>query len=1002
MNDAVLIDVGVFQCRVSLMQRCRGERPRFAHNYEFDNDKFGGVADVLAHYRDLLNLQKLPAMLGVSFGGPVRGQTSFFNGTWTLSLSDLKRQFGFAHTFVINDVAALAAALPWLGAKDLSRICEREGQTDVGIREGRYAVIYANHGLCAAALTHTRNGFEVIDTEIGHTAFAPSTPLETDILNNLRKTYGRVSNERLICDPGLVNIHRAVCQIHDLAYTEMTPLEILLYARTNADAACIKTLDVFFSALGAFAGDVALSLCSEGGVYFFSNSLVEAGTDAFRGRLRETFEDKGQFRNFVSAIPTLAITNTSARLVGLSWFASDILKNEEGRKISAPAVVQAFSGAMNAVDQTVIILDSDNRIASVSGSVWDDPTLKDEMLAIGADFAAALERMDALGLLGLPERDDIQALLAKLKRGEEITVERRLFGGRISEMRARPQEGGGYAIIDRDVTELRKRTNDLENLARDLRATSAVAQAASHAKSQFLANMSHEIRTPLNGVLGMADILSRTKLSPEQKDMLGTVISSGHSLLTVINDVLDFSKIEAGKMRLVNQPFNLRTCIEDAVAALAPPAEAKGLELIVRLDPLLCDAALGDEGRIRQIVTNIVGNAIKFTSKGHVLVDVGAERRDEQIAVTISVTDTGCGIPKDKLERVFEMFEQVDGSASRHHDGTGLGLAITRRLLALMQGNVRVESELRAGTTFTVDFVIGYSADQDRSREHRSPDMSGHSILIVDDNPVNRRILEEQARSWGLTPVCVAGGEQALATLASGAGFALAILDYQMPGMNGFELARAIKAAPQTAALPLLLLTSVGQMGDLDEQMATHFEAMIVKPARTGQLADKVREIVGRQSAPPVRAMMQAALFPEPRAPEPQAVPQTAPGEPGSNRIRVLVAEDNEVNRRVIAAMLSDGGYEIHFAEDGVEAEDGYRKLQPDIILMDVSMPNLDGIGATSQIRTLERGTDRHARVIGLTAHAMPEDRKACLDCGMDDYLPKPINRNNLLQAMTA
>jgi glucokinase len=1017
MNDAILIDVGQGQCRLSLMQRSRGERPRFAHNFEFDNSQFGGVGDVLEHYRKLLGLEKLPPMLGVSFGGPVRGRTSFFNGTWTLSLTDLKRQFGFDKAFVINDVAALAAALPWLGAKDLSRFGEREGQVAPVIGDGRYAVIYANHGLCAAALIHTRHGYEVVDTEAGHTAFAPSTPLEVEILRHLRKTHGRVSNERLICDPGLVNIHRAVCEIHDLPHSEMTPLEILLYSRTNTDAACTKTLDVFFSALGAFAGDVALSLCAEGGIYFFSNALVDAGTDAFRARLRETFEEKGQFRNFVSAIPTVAITNPSARLVGLSWFASDILKGEEEKKVSAPGVVQAFSGAMHAVDQTVIILDSQGKVVSVSGSVWDDPTLKDELLATGADFGEGLKKMSTLGLLGLSEDQDIEILLDKLKRGEEFTVEHRLFGGRVSEMRARPL-ADGYAIIDRDITELRKRTSDLETLARDLRAATGTAEAASRAKSQFLANMSHEIRTPLNGVLGMADILGRTRLSPEQKDMLDTVISSGNSLLGVINDVLDFSKIEAGKMRLINQPFNLRTCIEDAVAALAPPAEAKGLELIVRLDPALCDAVIGDEGRVRQILTNILGNAIKFTDKGHVLVDVGAERRGSEVVAAMSVSDTGCGIPKEKLERVFEMFEQVDGSASRHHDGTGLGLAITRRLLGLMQGQVRVESEFGQGTTFSMTFSLGHDAYADTGRAVSNVDISGRAILVVDDNEVNRRILEEQTRSWGLVPTSVAGGAQALAMLESGTAFAMAILDYQMPGMNGFELATQLKSNPATKALPLLLLTSVGQLGDLDEKISAHFAAMIVKPARSGQLADKVREIISHTSAAPavIRPAHAAAAKPvsapasKPVAPEP--VRETQPVKPSAmqpevdahvavrDKITILVAEDNEVNRRVIGAMLADGGYEIHFAHDGVQAVESYRKLQPDIVLMDVSMPHLDGLQATSKIRQLEIGAKRTARVIGLTAHAMPDDRKICLDSGMDDYLAKPVNREKLLSIL--
>jgi glucokinase len=1016
MNDAILIDVGQEQCRVSLMQRSRGERPRFAHNFEFDNSQFGGVGDVLEHYRKLLGLDRLPPMLGVSFGGPVRGRTSFFNGTWTLSLSDLKRQFGFDKTFVINDVAALAAALPWLGAKDVSRFGEHAGQIAPVIGDGRYGVIYANHGLCAAALTHTRHGYEVIDTEAGHTAFAPSTPLEEEILRHLRKSHGRVSNEHLICDPGLVNIHRAVCEIHDLPHADMTPLEILLYARTNTDAACAKTLDVFFSALGAFAGDVALSLCAEGGVYFFSNALVEAGTDAFRARLRETFEEKGQFRSFVSAIPTLAITNPSARLVGLSWFASDILKDEEEKKVSAPGVVQAFSGAMQAVDQTVIILDSQGKVVSLSGSLWDDPSLRDELLATGADFAAGLKEMSALGLLGLPDDQDIERLLDKLKRGEEFTVEHRLFGGRVSEMRARPL-AEGYAIIDRDVTELRKRTSDLERLARDLRATSITAQAASRAKSQFLANMSHEIRTPLNGVLGMADILGRTRLAPEQKEMVDTVISSGNNLLRVINDVLDFSKIEAGKMRLVNQPFNLRTCIEDAVAALAPPAQTKGLELIVRLDPALCGAVVGDEGRVRQILTNILGNAIKFTDKGHVLVDVGATQQDGEVAVVMGVSDTGCGIPKDKLERVFEMFEQVDSSASRHHDGTGLGLAITRRLLDLMQGQVQVESELGQGTTFSMSFILGHDGEADTGRPAADVDLSGRTILIVDDNDVNRRILEEQTRSWGLVPISVAGGMQALALLDSGAEFAMAILDYQMPGMNGFELATYIKNRPATKALPLLLLTSVGQLGDLDEKISAHFEAMIVKPARSGQLADHVRDIISRNAHAPGVATAAAGFEHSPvsaplvAVPEETSLPRfpalgAAPSEPlaaaPADKITILVAEDNEVNRRVIGAMLADGGYDIHYAHDGRQAIEAYRELQPDIVLMDISMPYLDGLQATAKIRKIEAGAPHTAKVIGLTAHAMREDRKACLDSGMDAYLSKPIDREQLMLLLNA
>lgn len=1052
-NDAVLIDVGISTCRVSLMQRSGGERPRFAHNFEFLTEKFDGVAAVLNHYRALIGLDKLPPAIGVAVGGPVRGRTTYSNGVWTLSEGELSKQFGFEQSFVVNDVAALAAALPWMGSKDLIQIAPGPGQAH-GIDKGRYAVIYANHGLCAAALTYTKHGYEVIDTEIGHTAFAPSTPLEAEILKYLTKVFGRVSNEKLISSPGLVNIHRAICEIQNLPYTIMSPLEVLLYARTNADPACRQALDVMIGALGAFAGDVSLSLCSEGGVYIASDAMLEASCDHQRKLFRSSFEDKGQFRAFVSAIPTFTIANSSARLIGLSRLADEMIRNCETEKFTTVSLIKAYNEAMDAIDQTIIIVGPDLKIVSVTGTGWGDAEILSDILAPGADFTDTIEKLDAMGLLGLTQDGKNAAnLVAKLRNGEYFIIERRLFGGRVSEMRAKPREEGGFVIVDRDVTELRRRTADLENLARDLRATTSLAETASRAKSQFLANMSHEIRTPLNGVLGMADILSRTSLAPEQKEMLNTVVTSGNSLLTVINDVLDFSKIEAGKMRLIVGPFNLRTTIEDTVAALAPPAEAKRLELVVRLDPQMCENVLGDEGRVRQILTNVIGNAIKFTDQGHVLVDARSEAVGDEARISVTITDTGCGIPQDKLEGVFGMFEQVDGSASRHHDGTGLGLAITRRLVGLMDGSIGVESKLGEGTSFHMDFVLGRNLESAPEADVLAEDLSGREILLVDDKPINRQILEEQARSWGMVPTSVCDGEEALEILAKSptGRFSVAILDYQMPGMNGVELAQTIRR--DRSAPPLLLLSSVGLLGDLDKNLSANFAAILVKPARTALLAQKVRAIVGRRlHAPgatiiPLEQPKAAAQEPEPQTqievepaaiaesetpapvvmqmpqaqpvpqaqPERQTQPETAraedapaaslqpqepPAERATGKQSILVAEDNAVNRKVIEAMLENGGYDIHFAFDGEQAVDAYRKLLPDIVLMDVSMPKLDGMGATAEIRKLEVGLGRRATVIGLTAHAMPEDRQVCLDAGMDEYLAKPINRNALTRVL--
>ncbi len=987
LNDAILIDAGMDACRISIMQRSRDERPRYAHNYEIANAGFSGIAGVLEHYRDRIGFSTLPSMIAIAFSGPVRGRRdSFSNGVWTFSETDLKKQFGFSHVLVVNDVAALASSLPWLGAPDLSPVCGKATSEHHRIGEGRYGMIYTNHGLGVGALTHTRSGYEVIDTEGGHAAFAPVTPLHNEILRVLGGSFGRVSYERIISTPGVVNLHRAVCEINGWPHAAMTPLEVLLYGRTNADPACRETLDVFFDVLGAFAGDVALNLCAEGGVYITSDIVLETGSDIQRSAFRARFEDKGHFSDFVGAIPTFLVANRSARLVGLARLASAAIRARETQGITSAAMTQAFTEAMETTDQTVVVASADLKIISVTGKSWGDAALVDEVLAAGSDLGAALTRLDAMGLLGLDGTGGtVDELIAKMTRGEKFCVQRQLFGGRVSELRCTPRERGGLVLVDCDVTELRRRSLDLEDLAKHLRAASSIAESASRAKSQFLANMSHEIRTPLNGVLGMAEILGATPLTVEQKDMVDTVIASGNHLLGVINDVLDFSKIEAGKMQLQSRPFNLRTVIEDAVAALAPQAEAKGLELIMRMDPHLHAGVVGDDVRIRQILTNVAGNAIKFTQSGHVLIDVSTQMKQGRVESVIAVRDTGCGIPKDKLEQVFEMFEQADGSASRRHDGTGLGLAITRRLLGLMDGDIAVESEVGVGTVFRLRLALDRNEDEAAEDVLTHADLAGRGILIVDDKPVNRQILEEQARSWGMTPTSVPDGEAALDLLAQlpQDHFAVAVLDYQMPGMTGVELARAIRA--RHAKLPLVLLTSVGHLSDPEARDSTLFSGVLVKPARTALLAERIRAAVASGGAVP-----KAAPAPLPAEIAPPAT------QDNDTRIRILVAEDNAINRKVIDAMLCNSGYDVHFAEDGNEAVKAYRDMLPSIVLMDVSMPQLDGYGATAEIRKLEAQLGRKSVVIGLTAHAMQDDRQACLNAGMDEYLAKPVKREAL------
>ncbi len=1013
------------------MQRGRNGRPHYAHNVEISNTGFDGITGVLDHFRTLIGEKRLPPVVAIAFGGPVRGRrNTFSNGLWTFNEDDLKAQFGFETVVLVNDVAALASALPWLGRRDLAPICGDGAAQAHNIGAGRYAMVYANQGLGVGALTHTEHGYQVIDTEGGHAAFAPVTSLHTRILARLQKDFGRVSCERLISHAGLANLHRAICELNDWAHSTMTPLEIVLYGRTNADPACREALAIYYDVLGAFCGDVALNLCTEGGVYLASDIVLETGDDIQKSAFRKRFEDKGHFSNWVGAIPTFLVTNRSARLVGLARLVDEAISARDNDAMPASVVARAFSDAMETVDQTVVIVDDELKIVSVSGARWSGSPMLDEMLAPGADFPGAIARLDELGLLGLSRTGDgAQELIAKLKRGERFSADCQLFGGRVSQLQATPREAGGYVIVSSDVTELRRRTKDLEDLARNLRRTSSLAEAASRSKSQFLANMSHEIRTPLNGVLGMAEILSFTPLTAEQKDMLNTVTVSGNLLLTVINDVLDFSKIEAGKVRLAAEPFSLRSTIENAVAALAPQADLKGLELIVRLDPALNENVLGDQGRVVQILNNVVGNAIKFTDRGHVLLELTAERAGDCAVVTLTVSDTGCGIPKDKLERVFEMFEQVDGSASRHHDGTGLGLAITRRLLGLMNGQIGVESTLGSGTTFRMRFELALNPAVSGAPAMSAGSVSGKEILIVDDNPINRQILEELARSWGMVPVSAPDGPSALTLLSDSCAerFSVAILDYQMPEMHGIQLAKEIRNIPALAALPLILLSSVGQFGDLDKAEAKNFGAVLTKPARTAQLEHAVRSLARQSRSDPAVLLDASNNFP-PSGPDLEKIGSAAPEtanldttrarpetlfsaaddsdvkteaeDDRSKKVRILVADDNAINRRVIEAMLANGGYDVHFAADGDEAVEAYRKLAPDIVFMDVSMPKLDGYGATAQIRKIEESQGRHSVVIGLTAHAMADDRQICIAAGMDEYLAKPLTRASLSQML--
>ena len=694
---------------------------------------------------------------------------------------------------------------------------------------------------------------------------------------------------------------------------------------------------------------------------------------------------------FLAEVVITAIRNTNGRLAGFAKVTRDITERKRSSD-SLHASEERFRLFVDAVsDYALLMLDPSGNVVS-----WNS----------GAERIKGYKAEEILGrhfsCFYLPEaiakgHPDAELRIAtKEGRYTEEGWRLRKDGSRflaevvITAIRNANGQLAGFAKVTRDITE-REKIDQQNKKAKE------AAEAADRAKGNFLANMSHEIRTPMNGVIGLTGLMLSGDLNPQQREFAQTIRASGETLLAIINDILDFSKVEAGKLLIELLDFDLIETVENSLDLLAETAYEKGIELACEIAPNVHTSLRGDPGRLRQILINLIGNAVKFTANGEVSVRVSMESQTETHAtVRFDIEDTGVGISAEEQTTLFKPFNQADSSTTRKHGGTGLGLAIAKHLVSLMGGQVGMESRLPKGSKFWFTVKLEKLMTPPMPRDINK--LYDLRTLIVDDNATNRQILLQQLLAWKMRPDCAIGGEEALkmmqAAASDGRPYSLALLDFQMPEMDGLELARAIKSDPVIAVTRLVMLTSRGQLLSPHELQEFGIDACVIKPAKQSRLFDCITNAVDRMTGP---TSLAATVAPKSASLGVPLRRMTA---------RVLVADDNRANCMVALGQVRELGYAAEAVADGLEVIKALMQISYDVILMDCQMPDLDGYEATKIIRRREQALEGHCpwkapvHIIAMTAHALHGEREKCLAAGMDDYLSKPVRIEDLQVAL--